>query len=194
MAGPQFGTIRAVSDAVKAQLVTDGVTAAYVLGKKTVLAQRGDPISGRVVVVPSPDPSPVSAPRFEGSNADETRATYTISQQLRIHTWARAAVQSDPSTQYAADLEAAELLRNAVLRAFDFVAPGANRGGTTAPTDAGENIYGVEIVTTISVFIETLDTPWIAVPDLTITPNVVLTNTHGSADPADWTDESATGA
>jgi len=183
MAGPSFGCIADIFDAVAARLAADGNTFVFGLGKY-LLSQRGDPNAGRVIMIPSDKPSKLGAPRLMGGNP---RPTYTINQLLEIHCWAKAPTQTDPATQYKADLKAAEGLRNVVLDVFEIFIPGAKRGGMTWVPYVGENISGVEVVALIGVDIETPDVTYELADGATFNPTVELEFTHGSSNPADFT-------
>lgn len=176
-----FGSTREAIAKVKAALVAASVTTPFGFGKY-LLSERQNPLVGSVVVIPKD--GPVTAPRFNGGNP---RDIFTVDQGLEIHCWRAAAKQSDPAEQYIADLEAAELLTCVVLRAFERLA-GAKRGGRRTVTEAGENVTGAEVVTTISIFVETFDVAYTLAPlDTVLVPDVEMEFTHGSTDPNDWT-------
>lgn len=176
-----FGSTSDAIDRVEAALIAAGVTTPFGFGKY-LLSQRQNPLIGSIVIIPKD--GPITPPRFNGDNP---RNIFTVDQGLEIHCWRAAAKQSDPAKQYRADLKAAELLTGAVLRAFERLA-GAKRGGRRTVTEAGENVTGAEVVTTISIFVETFDVAYTLAPlDTVFVPDVEMEFTHGSTDPNDWT-------
>lgn len=193
MTAVSFATVSAAVAAVRTDLVAQGYAGPVLLGKQYV-KQKRDPtaavavtgygtIAGSVVIVPVGSASPLRAPRLVGGNP---RALFTVSRQLSIHCWSQAPLGGF-STQYEADLTAVELLTAAVLRSFEIYVPGAKRGGDSEITDAGENSFGVEIVTGIEIDLEIPDTTYQGATGAVFVPQPALEFTHGSSDPAQWT-------
>lgn len=185
MTAVSFPTIRAAIAKVRTVLATDGYAGSFGLGPRP-LTSRSNPLAGAVAILAKGDAA-IQGPRLLGGNP---RAVFTVVQPLEIHCYAKAAPQSDASTQYEADLEAAEQLTSNILRAFEIYIPGAKRGGRRTITGADvENLNGVEIVATITIDLESPDSTYELATGVTFVPDVELVNTHGSTNPADWTSE-----
>lgn len=178
-----YATTSAAVAAVKADLLSQGFTGTVQLGKQFVKQHR-DPtqasggVTGSVLCVPL-GRSLLQAPRLTGGNP---RPTFTKSQALEIHCWSQAAGFAGFTTQYEADLTAAEMLTAAVLRSFEIFIPGAKRGGQSEVTDAGENIQGVEIVTTIAIDLELPDTTYQVATGAVFNPNYGMEFPDGQTD------------
>lgn len=170
-----FSTTSAAISAVRADLVTQGFTGPVNFGRK-FLKQRRDPTSGGmpagsvVVCPPENGNSPLRAPRLTGGNP---RPTFTVSRALEIHCWSTGPLGSFPS-QYEADFSAAEILTAAVLRSFEIYVPGAKAGGRSDPTEHGETVFGVEIVTALSIDLEQPDTTYQIAIGAVFKPNYAM--------------------
>jgi hypothetical protein len=172
---------------VRADLAAQGYTGKVYFGKQ-FLDQYRDPtaafnvigygtINGSVLVIPI-GRGKLRAPRLLGGNP---RPLFTLSRTLEVHCWSQAPIGSF-ATQYEADLSAAETLTAAVLRSFEIYVPGAKDGGDSQITDAGENIAGVETVTTLEVNLEIPDTTYQLATGTVFVPGVLLQFGDGTTD------------
>lgn len=191
--GVSYATTPAVVAAVRADLVVQGFQGPVYFGKQ-FLKQHRDPTlvsagvsgtgaTGTVVMFPI-GRSPLGAPRMQGGNP---RPTFTVTRAMEIHCTSQAPPLPTPNstafaTQYEADLALAEILTAAVVRSFEILIPGAKRGGQSDITDAGENIQGVEIVTTLGVDLELPDTTYQVATGATFAPGYMMQFPDGTTD------------
>jgi len=166
---------------VRTDLIAQGFTGSVYLGKQ-FLKQHRDPTSGgsivgTVVAVPL-GRGTMSAARLTGGNP---RPMYTVARPLALHCWSTAPIGSFAS-QYEADLTAAEILTASVLRSFEVLIPGAKRAGDQEVTDAGENSFGVELVTNITIDLEVTDVTYQVATGAVWAPNYGMQFPLGNVD------------
>jgi hypothetical protein len=181
-----FATTSAAVSKVRADLLAQGYTGTVLFGKQYRKQHRdptaGGSVFGSVVVVPI-GRSPLNAPRLNGGNP---APTFTVARTLEIYCWSKAPIGSF-LTQYEADLTAAEILTASVLRSFEVYVPGAKRGGTSDVVDAGENTFGVEVMSTISIDLELPNTTYQLATGAVFVPSTLMEfpdgHTESGSDP-----------
>jgi hypothetical protein len=176
-------TISAALTKVRADLTARGIAATVLLGKRH-LKDKHDPTTGVVVVVPEEEDGAMGGPRLLGGNP---RPLFTLAQPLALHFLASAGTQSDPLTQYEADLTQTELLRANVLRSFEILIPGAKRGGRSRVVDVGNIVFGAYIVTKITIDLEQADTTYELATGAVFAPSILMEfpdgHTESGSDP-----------
>lgn len=139
-----------------------GEPVVFAFGKHRI-PEASDPSMGHVVIVPTT--AAFAPPQEVGGNP---RMVLAVKQSLEVHCYARACKQQDPGKQYAADFAQAEILRNKVLAVMDKWIPGVRNGGTGETLDPGANVWGVELVATVTVDIDAFDAALALAPEDTV--------------------------
>lgn len=149
---PSFSTTQSVVDAIAAEFTAQGIEAEVRLGEHQ-LAKRKDARLGQVVIVPAT--AVITDPRFRS-----TTYPFAVRQELAVHIIAKAPKNDDPARQYGDDLAMTEALRNVFLGVASRIVPGILEGGSQVGTQVGENVYGVELVLSLSVLLDTHNTTY----------------------------------
>lgn len=164
MSTPTYATVQAVVDKLVDLFAEENIAAGIHLGTSS-LAKRKDPRPGQVVIVPTT--AVIGPPRFTGTRPI---AHYAVQQAVEVHVISKAAKNvADPSRQYGDDFAQAEALRNIFLHIAERRIPGIKLGGTQVVTEAGENVYGVELVVSVTFTLDSTNVPY--------TPNLAPSDT-----------------